>query len=84
MVRFLAEASNLSLLLRPDQLWGSLSLLFSGHRGIVKLANHLHLRPLLRRSRALPPLPYMPPYIAQGQRYLYVKHHSYVQENKSI
>jgi hypothetical protein len=63
----MAEASNLSLLLRPDRLWNLLSLLFSGQREIVKFANHLHLMPVLRRSRALPPLPHMPPYLARTE-----------------
>jgi hypothetical protein len=39
---------------------------------------------MLRRRRAIHPLPHMPPYLVQGQLYLYMKHNSYLQENESI
>jgi hypothetical protein len=52
--------------LRPDRLWGSLSLRSSGYRGLftrgkaaedVKLTTQLHLAPQLRMLGAIPPLP---------------------------
>jgi hypothetical protein len=68
------SASELS-----DRLWGLPSLLFSGYRRPfpgVKLAatfaTHLpqfHPVPMLRMSRAVPLLPYMPFWYGQGQLY---------------
>jgi hypothetical protein len=55
---------------RPDRLWGPLSLLYSGYRGLflqnVKLTTHLQLVPRSRKCGCIHPLPYMPHVIVRN------------------
>jgi len=62
-VRISAKGRDFSFPNHADRPWGPFSLVFNAYRDLfprgLRLATHLHIRPTLRMSGALPPFPYV-------------------------